>query len=257
MDLGLEGRIALVAGGGRGVGRACALALAREGAQVAVLARTAAAVDEVAAAIGAAGGRALPLTADLTDETATGAALARLEERLGPPTLLVVAAAAVYRHQKLHHVSAAETAALLDLDLGAPIRLCRQLLPGMLAARHGRVVLLGSLAARTSLPGATLYTTAKAALEGLARGLAVDYSRHGITANTVCIGYVDGERLARRLADDPAARERLARGTATRKLLAPEEVASVVTFLCSARASGVTGAVVEVTGGAHLGNLLS
>ncbi len=256
MELGLDGEIALVTGGGRGIGRACALALAREGAHVAVLARTEAEIEAVSAEVRALGRRALAVQADLTDGTATDAALARIGEELGAPSLVVMAAAAYYRHQKLHNVTDDEAAALLEIDLGATVRLTRRVLPAMLAARHGRIVYLGSLAARTSLAGATLYTATKAALEGLCRGVAVDYSRHGITANTLCIGYVATERLEQRLAGDEGARERLARATATRKLLTPGEVADVVTFLCSRRASAITGAVVEVTGGAHLGNNL-
>jgi 3-oxoacyl-[acyl-carrier protein] reductase len=125
----------------------------------------------------------------------------------------------------------------------------------MLEARRGRIVAVGSLAARTGIPGAPLYAASKAALEGLCRGLAVDYTRRGITANVVAAGFTDTERLAARLGDDGAARDRLVRATAARRLLGADEVADVVAFLCSRRAAGVTGAVIDVTAGAHLNNL--
>jgi NAD(P)-dependent dehydrogenase (short-subunit alcohol dehydrogenase family) len=254
VDLGLDGAVALVAGGGRGIGRAVAQALAREGADVAVAARTAAEVERVAAEVRAAGRRAVAHAADLA---APGAAARFVDAAaaLGPPTLLVLCAAALYTPKKLHTVDDEEIASHLAVDLGAAIALCRAALPAMLAARHGRIVALGSLAARTGIPGATLYATAKAALEGLARGLAVDYTRRGITANVVAAGFTATERLAERLGGDPSAHERLVRATAARRLVTPEEVADVVVFLCSRRAAGVTGAVIDVTAGAHLNNL--
>jgi NAD(P)-dependent dehydrogenase (short-subunit alcohol dehydrogenase family) len=247
MDLRLAGQVALVAGGGRGIGRATALALAREGARVAVLARTAA---ELATVEGA-----LALPADLTDLAAVDAALATLRAALGPPTLLVLAAAALYRPVKLHNLSDADATALLALDLGAAVALSRRVLPDMLAARAGRIVAISSLASRTGLPGATLYAAAKSGLEGLMRGLAVDYSRHGITANAVAVGFAETPRLEARLGGDAGARARLERATASRRLVAPDEVADVVAFLCSPRAAAITGAVIDVTHGAHLGNL--
>jgi len=255
VNLELDGKIALVAGAGRGTGRAVALALAREGADVALLARTAAELEAAAADVRALGRRALPVAVDLADDAAREAAVARARAELGPPTLLVLAAAALFRPTKLHNLALADVDELLSIDLRAAVALCRALLPDMLAARHGRVVALGSLAARGGVPGGALYATAKAGLEGLCRGLSLDYARYGITANTVALGFVDSERLAARTDGDPAARERLVRATAARRIPTPAEVADVVAFLCSARAAAITGAVIDVTAGAHLNNL--
>jgi NAD(P)-dependent dehydrogenase (short-subunit alcohol dehydrogenase family) len=257
MDLGLDGKVALVAGGGRGIGRAVARALAREGAHVAVAARGQDDLDKAAAEVRAAGRKAATVAVDLGTAGAADQALAATRT-LGPPTLLVLCAAVLYEPKKLHHVSDAEIATALSVDVGAALALCRAFLPDMMLARFGRIVAVGSLAARTGIAGATLYGAAKAALEGLVRGLAVDYTRRGITANVVAAGFTETERLQQRLGDETVAataRERLTRATATRRLLAPEEVADVVTFLCSPRAGGITGAVVDVTGGAHLNNL--
>jgi NAD(P)-dependent dehydrogenase (short-subunit alcohol dehydrogenase family) len=125
----------------------------------------------------------------------------------------------------------------------------------MMEARFGRIVALGSLAARTGVPGGTVYAAAKAGLEGLMRGLAVDYSRRGITSNAVAMGFCDTERLQARMKGDAAWREKLERATATRVLSTPAEIADVVSFLVSKRASAITGAVIDATAGAHLNNL--
>jgi NAD(P)-dependent dehydrogenase (short-subunit alcohol dehydrogenase family) len=125
----------------------------------------------------------------------------------------------------------------------------------MMQARFGRIVATGSVAARTGISGGTMYTTTKAALEGLVRGIALDDSRRGITANVVAIGFADTERLATRTAGDEAARERLVRATATRAIPSADDIAHVIAFLCSAKASAITGSVVDATAGVHLNNL--
>jgi NAD(P)-dependent dehydrogenase (short-subunit alcohol dehydrogenase family) len=255
MNLGLEGRIALVAGAGRGLGRAIALSLAREGADVIVTSRTLAELDAVAAEARTLGRRALAIEADLTYADALDHVFTEARAQLGAPTLLVLNAAALYQPKKLHNVTDAEAAELLAVDLGAAIGLCLRALPGMLEARHGRIVAVGSVAARTGVAGGSLYAAAKAALEGLVRGLAVDYSRYGITANVAAVGVVETERLQARVAGDPAARERLVKATALRRIPAVAEVADAIAFLCSDRASAITGSVLDVTAGAHLNNL--
>jgi 3-oxoacyl-[acyl-carrier protein] reductase len=255
MDLELAGKVALVAGAGRGIGRAVALGLAREGARVAVLARSADEVRATAQAIRDAGGDALELVVDLAEEGAMSAAVSRVRDELGGVQILVLSAAAHYQVRKLHSLRSQDIDDLLAVDVRASTLLCQEVLGDMMLAGYGRIVGLGSLAARTGVPGGTVYSASKAYLEGLMRGLAVDYSRRGITANVVGIGFVETERVKSRIADDDDARARLEKGASIRRLLRPEEIADVVTFLCSARASVITGAVVDATGGAHLNNL--
>jgi NAD(P)-dependent dehydrogenase (short-subunit alcohol dehydrogenase family) len=125
----------------------------------------------------------------------------------------------------------------------------------MFEAKHGRIVAVGSLAARTGTAGGVLYATTKAALEGLVRGIAVEYSRRDVTANVVMAGFVETERLHERLGGDRSGRDRLERATATKRLTSAEEVADTIAFLCSARAGSTTGAVIELTGGSHLNSL--
>lgn len=245
----LDGRVALVTGASRGIGRACAGALAAKGATVALLARESDALDEAAESVG---GLALPC--DLRDDHAMDGAIARLRKAHGTPTLLVHAAASHYRIQKLHTVRDEDARTQLALDVGAAERLCRKLVAEMMVARFGRIVLIGSVAAHTGVAGGTLYSMAKAGYEGLVRGLTVDYARRGVTANVVTTGIADTERIEERTRGDAEARAKLERFTATRELTTPEEVAAVVAFLCTPAASAVTGTVVEATSGAHLHN---
>ncbi len=252
MELGLQGKVALVAGAGRGLGRAVAEALAAEGARVALVARTADEVEAAARGIVERGGEAIGVAADLTDAAATDVALAEVTERLGPPAMLVWSVASWFAPRRLHTVDAADLRAFLDVDLVAAADLCRRLLPGMIQQQYGRVICLGSLAARTGVRGGTAYAAAKAGLAGLVRGIAADYGRYGITANLVTLGFVDTERLARRTATDASARQRLADACATRRIPTPAECAAPIVFLCSPVAGAITGADLDVTAGAHL-----
>jgi len=255
MDLGLRGRVALIVGGGRGVGHAVALGLAREGANVAPLSRTAEEVAACAAQVGALGVRSLPLVCDAADASALDAAFASVERELGIPTLLVLCASAHFAHKKLHSVDDAEIAKLLSIDIAAQVGACKRALPGMMEARFGRIVAIGSLAARFGVPGGTLYGAGKAFLEGMVRGLAIDYTRRGITANAIASGFVDTERFRQRTASDPDSLERLTSATATRRIPSPDELASLVAFLCSEQAGSITGAVIDFTAGSHLAHL--
>src|SRR5204863_9401914 len=127
------------------------------GARVAVVARTAAEVERVAAETGG-----LAVSVDLAVPGAALDAVTRAQA-LGPVTILVLAASALYTPKQLHTVDDAEIGAHFALDLGAPLALARAVLPSMMEARRGRIVLIGSLAARTGIPGATLYAASKAA----------------------------------------------------------------------------------------------
>ncbi|MCA1826474.1 MAG: SDR family NAD(P)-dependent oxidoreductase [Myxococcales bacterium] len=255
MDLGLGGRVAIVIGGGRGIGAAAALALAREGAHVAPLSRTAGEVENVGAGARALGVKAVPIACDAADRAALDAAFARVEQELGPPTLLILCASAHFAPRKLHMIDDAEIKQLLALDVESQVAACKRALPGMIEARFGRIVAVGSMAARFGVPGGTLYGAGKAFLEGLVRGLALDYTRRGVTANAISTGFIDTERLRKRTAGDPAALDRLVNGTAARRLPSPDELGNLIAFLCSPHAAAITGAVIDFTAGAHLNNL--
>ncbi len=256
VELGISGRVALIAGASRGIGRQTAMVLAREGATVLLLARSRAPLEEAASEIQELGGRAVVVAADVRDRPALRASLDDLVSEVGAPALLVHAIAEVYAHQRLHTLDDDLSDALLSVDLGSAVTLSRWALPSMVRARFGRVVFVGSAAAHTGVAGGALYAAAKAGLEGLARGIALDYSRLGVTANVVSPSFVETERLALRTEGSPQAREHLARLTGTRRLVTPDEVAQAIAFLCSDGARSITGSVLEVSAGAHLANTL-
>lgn len=256
MNLHLENKSALVVGASRGVGKAIALSLAREGCDVAVIARSAEPLAKAADEIRALGRKASAQACDVSDAKALEAALANAKHELGAaPTIVVLSVAALWVPRKLHLHEPAETRTLLETDLFSAIEVCRQTLPDMMTARFGRIVALSSIAARTGVSGGALYAAAKAGLEGLVRGLAVDYSRRGISAVAVALSFVDSERLQGRIAADAAWREKLTNATATRRIPTVEEVADFVTVLCSPKSAALTGSVIDLSAGAQLNNL--
>lgn len=254
MDYGIEDTRALVTGASRGIGRAVAQALAREGAQVGLCARPSVALERAVTSAQEAGGRAHALAWDLSrPEGMAQLAEAARQALGGDPALLVVSHASFTPMSKVHGLDPATVRQALATDLESTLALIRELTPGMMSARFGRVVLVGSASASLGQGKAPLYTAIKASLEGLARNLAIDFGKFGVTANVVAPGVVDTPRLRKRA--DESMRQRLRDATSTRELATPEQVADVVTFLCSRAASYVSGVVLPVTGGAHLANL--
>lgn len=256
MDYGLASRRALVTGASRGIGRAAAMVLAREGARVAIAARSHEGLERTAEAIRALGGEAHPIALDLSDTAAAGALVARATEALGgPPTVAVLSHGYMTPLAKIHGIDPTWVDAAFRVDLAATFAILGAVTPEMMAARFGRIVLIGSAIGQMGTPKSPINSAVKAALEGLARNVAFDFGRFGVTTNVVAAGFVDTERQRERTPDD-AARARLARAAAVGRMATPEEIAEVAAFLCSSAASYVNGAVVQVNGGLHLANLL-
>ncbi len=243
----LDGRTALVTGAARGIGRAIALELARAGARVILLARSADALESVRAEIEAAGGEAVALAADVADP-ALPARVAALEPGVD---VLVNNAAAFATYGPVERVDQAEIDRVLDVDLAACLRLTRAVLPGMKARGFGRVLHVGSVAGALGGAGQVAYSTAKAGLRGLTVSVAVESARRGVTSNLLELGLVTTERTT--AAIDPAIREALVRNTPVGRPGTPEEVAAAARFLASPAAGYITGAVIPVAGGLGLG----
>lgn len=247
---------AFVTGGGRGIGRAVALALGRSGRRVSVIARTGADVEQVAVQIREAGGEAAAITADVTRVEEVRRAAGEARAAYGPIAVLVPCAG-VAPSALVHRTSDETWHDTLQLNLTATFYCIREALPDMLERSFGRVVTMASVAAKTGYPYVSAYAASKHGLLGLTKCVALETADKGITANAVCPGYVDSpmtdagvarmtEKTGRSAAD---IRKYLESLSPQKRLITPEEVADLVVFLCSDAAHGITGQALNVDGG--------
>jgi 7-alpha-hydroxysteroid dehydrogenase len=244
-NLPLQGKVALVTGAGKGIGRACALALADAGADVVLAARTLAHLEAVAAQVRTRGRRALAVPTDVNDVAALDHLLARTQAELGTVTLLVNNAGGSGPNdpQKL---SGADFAQVLAWNVAPAYSLIQKTAPGMQAAGGGAVVNISSVAARYVQRRFSAYGAAKAALNQMTRNLAQDYAPL-IRINAVEPGTVMTDALARYLT--PERLDRMVKSTPLARMGQPEDIAAAVVFLCSPAASWITGQVLGVDGG--------
>lgn len=263
MDLELTGRTALVTGASGDIGAACAKALACEGVHLRLTGRNQARIDALVTTIREAGGGAEGLAGDLADEAFTKTLMAT-----PPPDLLVHAAGHRFTYMRFHRVAPEDAALTWKIEVDAFAQLAAWALPEMMTRRFGRLVVISSLAAQTAAGGAVHYTGAKAAVEGLVRGIAAEYGRFRITANAIAPSTVETSRFVARVegrastaeeGEDAQAmaehRTKLIQATSVKRLARPEEVAAPVAFLCSPKASYITGITLKIAGGADLNNL--
>jgi 3-oxoacyl-[acyl-carrier protein] reductase len=244
----LQGKTTLVTGASRGIGRAIALEAARCGSSVALVARDAGRLEEVAAECRALGVRADVQTADLSSAEACAKAVEASAAALEGIHHLV-ANAGITHDQLLMRLKPAEWDRVIATNLTSAFALCRAAVSPMIRARYGRIVLVSSVSGLMGNPGQTAYAASKAGLVGLAKSLAREVGSRGITVNVVAPGLVDTD-MVRSMTEK--AREEMTAHIPLGRLGTPEEIAGAIVWLLGPGASYVTGTVVNVSGGLYM-----
>jgi NAD(P)-dependent dehydrogenase (short-subunit alcohol dehydrogenase family) len=257
----LDGRLALVTGGGRGIGRAVAFALAREGAAVALVARTASEVGSAASEIESeCGVETMHAACDVSDAAAVGRAFASLAERFGRGCDILVNNAGVAESAPLLKTDDGMWQRHLAVNLSGTFYCTRAALPRMIERGWGRVINVASIAGKTGAPYIAAYAASKHGVLGLTRSVALEVAAKGVTVNAICPGYVDTDMTTRALANieaktgRPAAEtlEAIKRMSPQGRLVTPEEVAALALLLASDEGRGINGQAINVDGGSVL-----
>jgi 3-oxoacyl-[acyl-carrier protein] reductase len=241
----LKGQVALVTGATRGIGEAIAQALAREGATVVGTATSDEGAAKISAYLAVAGNAGTGIKLDVTDAAAIDAALADIEKRFGAIGILVNNAG-ITRDNLMLRMKDDEWDAVMATNLRPVFRLSKAVLRGMMKARAGRIIQIGSVVGTSGNPGQANYAAAKAALIGFTKSLAQEIGSRNITVNCVAPGFIDTD-MTRALPE--ATREALLGRIPLGRLGSADDVAHAVTFLAGPRAAYITGATLHVNGG--------
>jgi NAD(P)-dependent dehydrogenase (short-subunit alcohol dehydrogenase family) len=250
----LGGRVAVVTGGGRDLGRVIALSLADAGADVAVIGRTAALLDETVAAVAARGRRAWAHVCDVTDDTAVTRTFEAIADAAGSVDVLVNNAAAPRLQRAVADMTRAEWDAAFATKVTGAMLCSREALRSMLPQAHGAIVNISGTTGKEGLAFVSAHSVAQAGLIALTQSLAKEVGRHGVRVNAVVPSAIEGEHLTRITAahDDVAPSgdspllQRLVDGSPLGRLVRPDDVADAVVFLASDQSSAMTGRTLEL-----------
>ena len=246
MDLGIKGRVALVTGGARSLGKADCLALAAEGCKVIVLDLNAEGATATAAEIEAQGGVARGYEVDITDRAQLGMVVQKAQSEVGPVDICVNNAGIIYTLGQLKDMADADWDLNLQVNLTGTYNVTKAVFAGMRERKWGRIICMASIAGLMGGFGQTAYATGKMGLIGFARSVALEGARYNVTSNIIAPGIIGPN------ANLSPMYERMVKRVAMQTEGQPEDVASAITFLCSERARYITGAVLTVTGGMDL-----
>jgi len=247
MQIDLEGRTAVITGGSRGLGEAMAKALASAGAQIALVARDRARLDRVRGEIAASGATAEVFAADVTQENDVARLAANVQSRFGHAQILINSAGINLR-KELTDFTLEEFRSVLDASLISTFLMCRAFVPGMKGTGYGRVLNMSSIMSHVSLAGRAAYSSAKAALLGLTRALALELATDGITVNGISPGPI-GTDMNRTLMNNPELNAQFVANIPVGRWGKVEEIGALACYLCSDAAGFITGTDILIDGG--------
>jgi NAD(P)-dependent dehydrogenase (short-subunit alcohol dehydrogenase family) len=247
MKIDLSGRTALITGGSRGLGEAMAVALAASGASIALVARDVARLEKVKAAIVGSGARAEFFAADVTNEQEVVSTCEAVKKALGPVDILINNAGTNIR-KKITDFSLAEFRSVIDSSLTSTFLMSRGVVPHMRGRGYGRIINMTSIMSHVSLPERTAYSSAKAALLGFTRALALELAPEGITVNGISPGPISTDMNAA-VMNNPEANRQFLASLPVGRWGKVEEVGALACYLCSEAAGFITGTDVLIDGG--------
>jgi 2-hydroxycyclohexanecarboxyl-CoA dehydrogenase len=245
--MSLKGRVAVVTGGAKGIGRAISVQLANDGAAIAVWDLDGTGAQETAALITGAGGRAIACTADAASAEGIATAVARTRSELGPVTILVNNAG-ISGFQSFLEITEEVWDRIMLVNLKGPFLCTRAILPDMLAAGWGRIVNISSSSAQTGAVKMAHYAASKGGVIGFTKALAMEFAANGITVNNIPPGFIDTPMLR----SSPVNIEAAAAVSPMKRAGKPEDIAAACSYLASEAAGYVTGQTISVNGGRYL-----
>lgn len=246
--MSIEGKIALVTGATRGIGKAIALQLASQGATVIGTATSESGAEKIASSLAEAGNAGTGIVLDVASQDSIEQAVAQINEQFGAPTI-VVNNAGITRDNIMLRMKEDEWDAVINTNLSSIYRISKALLRGMTKARWGRIINISSVVGSMGNAGQANYGAAKAGVEGFTRSLAREVGSRGITVNSVAPGFIDTD-MTKELSDDHKAM--MLSQVPVRRLGQPEEISAAVGFLASESAAYITGETLHVNGGMYM-----
>ena len=252
MDLQLDGKIAIVTGGGRGIGMAIAACLAEEGANVAIAEIDEASAENAADEIGKLGVKSLAIPTDVTDPASVAAMVERVESELGPVDILVNNAAKLpvfmtFVEEKNSGQTDEYWNKVVDVCYYGVVNSTAAVIEGMTERNFGKIINMASDAGKVGEPRQAVYAGAKGAIIAFTKSIAKEAGRNGINVNAVCPSMTKTEAVSAMLSEE--FEKRVVKAYPMRRLGEPEDIASLVVFLASERASWITGQAISVNGG--------